>query len=268
MVAGLPGSGKTIFAQQLLFHHAKNGGGRVLYVTTLSEPALKVMRYLQRFSFYDPELFEERILYRDVDAGLRSEPPSKIAAELMRLVNEHQPELLVIDSFKALRDIGGDTASFRRLCDELAVELAASQCTTLLLGEYEQEEVASGAKFAVGDGIFYLDSDEETKARSLKILKLRGRDHEMGRFSFVLSADGMRLLAPALTLRREAGSGARADERLEIGVPGIDEILGGGGCPWLRRAALGRIGYGQDHVRLAEPRRRCSEGGARAPLRL
>ncbi|HXK29709.1 MAG TPA: RAD55 family ATPase, partial [Candidatus Binatia bacterium] len=52
VIAGEPGSGKTVFTLQALFHHARQGK-KCLYFTTLSEPALKVIRYMQLFSFFD-----------------------------------------------------------------------------------------------------------------------------------------------------------------------------------------------------------------------
>jgi predicted ATP-dependent serine protease len=45
IIMGHPGSGKTIFAEQLMFANA--GEDRpILYFTTLSEPLAKVVRYL------------------------------------------------------------------------------------------------------------------------------------------------------------------------------------------------------------------------------
>ena len=55
VVAGEPGSGKTVFTLQTLFHHARQGK-KCLYFATLSEPALKVIRYMQLFSFFDARL--------------------------------------------------------------------------------------------------------------------------------------------------------------------------------------------------------------------
>jgi len=43
VVAGEPGSGKTVFTLQALFHHARQGK-KCLYFSTLSEPALKTIR--------------------------------------------------------------------------------------------------------------------------------------------------------------------------------------------------------------------------------
>src|ERR1051325_4895403 len=69
IVMGQPGTGKTIFAEQLLFHNA--GGARpCLYVTTLSEPLSKVVSYVQRFDFFEPELLGSSIQYEDLGADL------------------------------------------------------------------------------------------------------------------------------------------------------------------------------------------------------
>ncbi|HUH12888.1 MAG TPA: ATPase domain-containing protein, partial [Longimicrobiales bacterium] len=52
IVMGQPGTGKTIFVEQLLFANA--GDGRpVLYLTTLSEPLSKAVRFVQGFDFFD-----------------------------------------------------------------------------------------------------------------------------------------------------------------------------------------------------------------------
>ena len=49
ILMGEPGTGKTLFAEQLLFSNA--GDDRpVLYLTTLSEPLSKMVTYLQRHS--------------------------------------------------------------------------------------------------------------------------------------------------------------------------------------------------------------------------
>src|SRR3970040_1305980 len=70
VVAGEPGSGKTVFTLQALFHHARQGK-KCLYFTTLSEPALKVIRYMQLFSFFDARLIEERIVFADLGSTPR-----------------------------------------------------------------------------------------------------------------------------------------------------------------------------------------------------
>ena len=45
-VTGLSRSGKTVFKLRALFHHARQGK-KCLYFSTLSEPAMKIVRYMQ-----------------------------------------------------------------------------------------------------------------------------------------------------------------------------------------------------------------------------
>src|SRR3954470_19282831 len=52
IIAGTPGSGKTTLAHQIMFSLAKPDC-RALFFTALGEPALKMLRYQQQFSFFD-----------------------------------------------------------------------------------------------------------------------------------------------------------------------------------------------------------------------
>src|SRR3954466_1196840 len=72
IVMGHPGSGKTIFAEQLIFHNA-DSDRPILYLTTLSEPLSKVVRYLQGFEFFDEEKLGTQVIYEDVGPQLAAE---------------------------------------------------------------------------------------------------------------------------------------------------------------------------------------------------
>src|SRR6478672_6714511 len=52
IIAGMPGCGKTTLAHQIVFANA-TPEKPVLYFTVLGEPALKMLRYQQQFSFFD-----------------------------------------------------------------------------------------------------------------------------------------------------------------------------------------------------------------------
>src|SRR6476659_2756218 len=52
IIAGTPGSGKTTLAHQIVFANA-SPERPALYFTVLGEPALKMLRYQQQFSFFD-----------------------------------------------------------------------------------------------------------------------------------------------------------------------------------------------------------------------
>src|ERR1700738_4762412 len=53
IMAGAPGTGKTILAQQICFANA-TPEHKALYYTTLSEPHSKLVRHLEPFQFFTP----------------------------------------------------------------------------------------------------------------------------------------------------------------------------------------------------------------------
>ena len=247
IIAGEPGTGKTIFAQQIMFHHVEeHPDQRVLYLTTLSEPAMKVIRYLQGFTFYSSDVFGSKVVYRDIGAFLRERQPNELLEEIMRLVEEVQPSILCVDSFKAIRDLMPGQEQFRRFTYDLSVRLASAACTTLLLGEYEDADIAGGAEFAVADGIVQMRRGQAygEAIRLVAVKKMRGQPMNMGEFPFSISRDGIRVVTPSLTLQKiRAG---QPDEALAAtGVPGLDDLLLGGIPPGRSIVISGVSGSGK-----------------------
>src|ERR1043165_4450395 len=91
VVRGHPGSGKTIFAEQLMFHNA-DVDRPVLYLTTLSEPLVKVIRYLQGFGFYDEDKFGSQVLYEDVGEHLAMDGPAALIPLLREAIHSRAPK--------------------------------------------------------------------------------------------------------------------------------------------------------------------------------
>src|SRR5687767_13834633 len=71
VIAGAPGSGKTILTQQICFHNA-SPEQRVLYFGTLSEPTAKTLRYLKQLTFFDAARLEHGIQFIDLGVILRT----------------------------------------------------------------------------------------------------------------------------------------------------------------------------------------------------
>jgi len=231
IVAGQPGTGKTILVQQMLFNHIRSHStSKVLYLTTLSEPTLKVVRYMQRFSFFDVETFGEQVLYQDIGPFIRDHALPEVANYILTLVEKFQPEVLAIDSFKAIRDLSTEISEFRRFCYDLSVRLASARCTAFLLGEYERSDIGEGAEFAVADGIFYLNIalQEGEQQRFLQVYKLRGRATEMVPTPFVINEQGVRVLGSMLMLKRRETNLEVEQQVLLTGISGLDALLGDG----------------------------------------
>ena len=229
VIAGDPGTGKTILTLQMMFHLARQGG-RSLYCTTLSEPTLKLMRFVQGFDFFDPVLFRDRIIIRDLGAALRAEGMAAAAAQVKENVEHEEPDLVAIDSAKVFHDFAPDHGPPRSVFYDLAVTVAAWEATTFLVGEYRSDEIGRLPEFGIADGIIQLRTmpAELTKVREIEVLKLRGSSYVSGQHFFDIDAGGVtiypRVRAPDQTSTRPSAAGKAAS----TGVSGLDALLGGG----------------------------------------
>jgi circadian clock protein KaiC len=222
IVAGPPGSGKTILAQQICFANATTQR-RALYYTTWSEPHDKLIRHLEPFSFFDPDALGERVEFLHLAELMRPEGGGldAVAQEILRRSFETRPVVIVIDSSKALHDVVDPDALRRAIYD------LASDALLILVGEYSAEETRSQPEFAVADGILQLENEASgpVDRRWLRILKLRGGETSTGQHSFRLSDKGFEVF-PRLesTLPRhvptQTGRASLGDERLDAAVGG------------------------------------------------
>ena len=235
VVSGVPGAGKTLFALQMLFALARQGK-KGLYFTTLSEPSLKLIRYMQQFSFFDERAIGSRVVFADLGSVLRKSGAQATLAEVAARVEREEPELVVIDSFKAVRDILGEGAELRTFVYDVAVHAAAWGATSLLVGEYADGDLASHAEFAIADGVIRLSNTrhELTALREVEVLKLRGANYVTGGHFYEIGSDGLaffpRVRGPEPSSFEETSEKHRVSslERAGTGVLGLDAMLGGG----------------------------------------
>ena len=273
MLAGRPGIGKTVLAQNISFNMVRGaagdgradgfegsevggsevgesnigesnieeskvggsstGGGtnsKVLYLTTVSEPLPKIVRFMRRFDFFDAEAYGRDILFEDLGESLRKVTLTEGVDLILDRVTRHRPDLLVIDSFRAIGDLrhgGGSTDNFRLFSFDLAARLAGARCTTLLVGEYTRDELQTAAEFAVADGTVFLDitSKYGKPQRTIEVTKMRGRPADRRRVPYLISDAGVRVVGSQsdLTPPRDVSTG-----QIVSGVEGLDAMLHGG----------------------------------------
>ena len=227
VVSGEPGSGKTVLMLQLLFAAAQRGK-KSLYFTTLSEPAVKVLRYMQLFDFFDPKLLEEQIVFADLGSLLRTEGAEAALTELVDRVETEQPDIVVVDSFKAIHDMIALPRQ-RSFVYDLAVSMAAWGATTLLVGEYTEEDITALPEFAIADGILRLSAarEELTMIRRIEVRKLRGSRFIPGVHFFDISSEGIHFY-PRVRGPDAVDVQLSPKDRVTTGVRGLDDLLRGG----------------------------------------
>lgn len=249
IVMGQPGTGKTIFAEQLLFHNA--GERPSIYVTTLSEPLSKVVTYVQRFAFFDADRLGVDIDYEDLGPALAEHGPAALVDWLSEAIKTRSPKIIVIDSFRALHDLATSVDETRRVMSRLAGLLSAYDVTAFLLGEYTRDDIPRYPEFAVADAIVELARQplSTRDERFLRVLKLRGSSYREGQHAFRITGAGIelypRLVAPRIPENYELRS-----ERLPIGVPGLDELVGGGVFAGSTTLLVGMTGSGKTTLAL------------------
>ncbi len=228
VIAGEPGSGKTVLTLQILFRAARKGK-RCLYFTTLSEPAIKVIRYMQLFDFFDGALVDQQIMIADLSAAVRKGADGTLT-ELSAMIEKHQPAFLAIDSFRTIVDHIDAGHVARSFVYDLATQTAGWGVTTLLVGEYVPDEFSKYAEFAIADGILRLGAEKQelTSIRQVEVLKLRGMDYVSGIHFLEISEKGASVFPRVRAPKQADVVPVQKPERVSTGVDGLDELFGGG----------------------------------------
>lgn len=231
LVAGLPGAGKTILVQNIIFNYLKrHKQAQALYFTTISEPTLKIVRYLSQFDFFSPDIFGERLFYYDLHEYIVRHTLKAVTDFIWKKIEEKGPSLLVIDSFKAISDMVRNEPAFRLFCYDLSMRLATVRCTSFLVGEYSRKNMQEDSEFAVADGIFFLDRSQASGTRRLEVHKLRGQKISLLPLPYIISRKGVQILG--WRYNGKETSGLEQDSLLlskeKTGIWGLDEILTGG----------------------------------------
>jgi circadian clock protein KaiC len=245
LVAGPPGSGKTILAQQYVFHNATPERPAV-FLTTVSEPLEKVLRYGQTMAFFDAGAVGRAVFYDDLGELLGTQGLPGVLERIDGLVKKHRPAIIVIDSFKALHPYAADQGEFRRFLHSLSGRLSAFPVTSLWIGEYDLAELTSTPEFAVADAIVNLSSvaTGQRELRMLQVLKLRGSGFQSGKHAYRLSAAGIDVF-PRLADPVGPAAYSLPRERVSSGIPVLDAMLADGYWPGAATLVAGPSGSGK-----------------------
>ncbi len=109
--------------------------GPALYVSTVSEPLHKILRYGRSLSFFDEAMVGTAVFYEDLGSLLDERGLPAFVERLETLITERRPAIVVIDSFKALHAFAREPSDFRWFLHDFAARLAASGASSFWVGE-------------------------------------------------------------------------------------------------------------------------------------
>jgi circadian clock protein KaiC len=246
VLAGAPGTGKTILAQQIAFANATSEH-KAIYYTTLSEPHNKMVAHLEQFDFFTSKALTKTIEFihlpdlidRDSNDGL-----ARVTDEIVERTFSDHPSVVVVDSSRALHDFTSERG-FRELVYDLASRIGQTKTMLLLVGEYTTEEFEKAPEFAVADGIMQLANERHgsINLRWLRVLKMRGANHLEGEHSYRISGVGAEVF-PRLEVTAP-GDFPVYTGRISTGVLELDEMIGGGLPKGDLTAVIGPSGVGK-----------------------
>ena len=238
LIAGQPGCGKTTLAHQMMFALA-TPERPAIYFTVLGEPPLKMLRYQQQFDFFDAEQVNSSIRFVNLSEDAMSGDLDRVLRRIVEEVTLHGPGLVFVDSFRSVvqasEDADNPSNNLQQFVQQLGMLMTSWQATTFLIGEYFTETDANPV-FTVADGLIWMRQSVQRNSmvRKMEILKMRGQSTLPGLHTFRIATSGIKVFAPASGVVGEQAEpaalafGSTRKARVSMGVPGLDEMLGGG----------------------------------------
>ncbi|MBB6184962.1 ATPase domain-containing protein [Oleiagrimonas soli] len=238
LIAGPPGCGKTTLAHQMMFALA-TPKRPALYFTVLGEPPLKMLRYQQQFDFFDSALVNRSIHFINLSDDASDGNLDQVLQRIVAEVEAHHPALVFVDSFRSVvhasRGLGDPHNNLQQFVQQLGMLMTSWQATTFLVGEYFIErdtEAEANPVLTVADGLIWLRQSVERNSmvRKMEIMKMRGQPTLPGLHTFRIGSAGLEVFAPAGAAlpERDASNAKSLGARLLMGVPFLDEMMGGG----------------------------------------
>ncbi|MGE4443090.1 MAG: RAD55 family ATPase [Desulfomicrobium sp.] len=237
LIVGAPGCGKTTLAHQLMFAMATRERP-ALFFTALGEPAMKMLRYQQQFSFFDPDKINESIRFVSLGDDVATGAFAQVLKRITYEVENTAPALVFVDSFRSVmldaQPQSEGPGSQQQFIQQLGMHLLGWETTTFLIGEYTSP-TSPPPIFTMADGLISLEQNvyRNSMVRKIQIMKMRGQATRPGMHTFRITSDGV-VVFPAVDVRDDPSCATmthpepRTQKRLAMGVPRLDEMMGGG----------------------------------------
>jgi circadian clock protein KaiC len=234
VVEGTTGSGKTVFAIQFLAEGARQRAEPGVFVTFEESPV--DLRYNLASLGYDVADMEAKGLWAFVNASPVTAADvvvgdydfGALVARIRHAVEKVGAKRVALDSIGALFSRFTDPGKVRFELFKLSSALKEMQVTSVFTLESSDDPRSGfGVEKFVADNVIVLRNllEQEKRRRTVEILKLRGAPHRTGQWLLaIVPGEGIMVVPSSFAKLREQAS----TERISIGSPEVDEMLGGG----------------------------------------
>ncbi len=164
-----------------------------LYFSVLGEPPLKMLRYQQQFSFFDSRKINKAVRFINLSDEAAAGDLQKVLTRIASEVVAHRPSFVFVDSFRSVivasKHAEASSLSLQQFVQQLGMMMTGWQATTFLIGEYTSDHDP--------DSVFTV-------------------------------ADGLHVFAPMQANPADTDGASPLDNRVKMGVPSLDDMMGGG----------------------------------------
>lgn len=261
LVAGVPGSGKTIFGNQLCFERAKSGDA-TLFVTMLAESHSRMLGHIRDLSFFVPELVGTSIHYVSAFSTLEKGGLDGVRDVLRRSANKYGARIIVVDGVHALEQHASDSLAFQRFVRSVQAFASVAECTVVFLSPHFSDEAPI---VAMVDGVIELSHRQfgPRAVRELTVHKFRGSANLLGRHEVEIGPDGL-VIHPRteVAFSDPPEHATEQRRRVRFGIRELDAMFAGGVLSSSSTMLLGAAGTGKtvlglnflaEGARLGEP---------------
>ena len=236
LISGTAGSGKTVFAVHFLAAGIELGEPGVF--VTFEESAADVRKNMQSFG-WDLAEWEEQGKLTFVDASPDPQIDTvesgefdlgALVARIQNAVNKVKATRVSVDSLGAVFSQFSDQAMVRGELFRIASALKGMGVTAVLTAERADDHgpvARFGVEEFIADNVMILRNalEDETRRRTIEILKFRGCDHQKGEYPFTIIPDGGVIVIPLSAMQLSMKS---SSVRISSGNKELDEMCGGG----------------------------------------
>ncbi|MDB6001421.1 MAG: Non-specific serine/threonine protein kinase, partial [Rhizobacter sp.] len=173
IVHGLPGSGKTILANQICYGHVARGH-KAVYVTLLAESHSRMLQHISTLSFFDETVIPDRLSYLSAFNDLEQDGLKGLMTLLRREMRARDVSLLVLDGMVAAAEAAQSDRELKKFIHELQTSAVFHGCTVFMLTSGSPQRV--NAEHTMVDGLLELEDalHDVSSERSLQVRKFRG----------------------------------------------------------------------------------------------